>query len=314
MTLHQSLAGMLKAAREAGRPPFATCSPQQARDLLAASCAALGIGPDVGPIRDLEIPTRSAPIRARLYQPKTPSAGLIVYVHGGGWVLGTIDDFDALSRSLVAQTNCALLLVDYRLAPEHPFPAGLEDVEDAIDWAAAHRQDLVASKCCLVVAGDSAGANLATVALAGKHRADVVLQVLFYPVVDCDTTTPSYSLPEDELFLSRADMQWFFQHYAPADRWPEPRISPLRAPSLEGMPPTWIATAEYDVLRDEAEAYGRRLEADGVKVWLRRFDGMGHGFVRMMNIVDDAHSAFDDVAQVIAERCARCVELEDRNV
>jgi acetyl esterase len=99
-------------------------------------------------------------------------------------------------------------------------------------------------------------------------------------------------------------MKWFFRHYAPSDLWPDPRISPLRAPSLAGMPPAWIATAEYDVLRDEAEAYGRRLEAEGVKVWLRRFDGMGHGFVRMMNLVEDANSAFDDVARVIAERCA----------
>jgi acetyl esterase len=304
MTLHRTLAGMLKAAREAGRPPFATCSPQQARDLLAASCAALGVGPEVGPIRDLEVPTRGAPIRARLYQPQTQPVGMIVYIHGGGWVLGTMDDFDALSRSIVARTNCALLLIDYRLAPEHPFPAGLEDVQDAIDWAAAHRNELVGSECCIIAAGDSAGANLATVALAGRSRKDVALQVLFYPVVDCDTNTPSYGLPRDDLFLSREDMQWFFRHYAPSDLWPDPRISPLRAPSLAGMPPAWIATAEYDVLRDEAEAYGRRLEAEGVKVWLRRFDGMGHGFVRMMNLVEDANSAFDDVARVIAERCA----------
>lgn len=304
MTLHQSLAGMLKAAREAGRPSFSTCSPQQARDLLAASCAALGAGPEVGPIRDLEIPTRGAPVRGRLFQPRTQAAGLIVYIHGGGWVLGAMSDFDALSRSLVARTNCALLLVDYRLAPEHPFPAGLEDVEDAIDWAAAHTTELVGFECCLIVAGDSAGGNLATAALAGRKTDDVALQILFYPVVDCDTTTPSYDLPNDELFLSREDMLWFFRHYAPPDLWPDPRISPLRARSLRGMPPAWIATAEYDVLRDEAEAYAERLEADGVRVWLRRFDGMGHGFVRMMNIVDDAHSAFDAVARVIKERCA----------
>jgi acetyl esterase len=303
MTLHSVLASMLKTAREAGRPPFSACSPQQARDLLAASCAALGAGPSVGPIRDLDVPTRGSSMRARLFQSDTPSAGLIVYVHGGGWVLGTLDDYDALSRALVARTTCSLLLLDYRLAPEHPFPAGLEDVEDALDWAAANRKELVGSECCLIAAGDSAGANLATVALAGRKAGDVSLQILFYPVVDCDTSTPSYSLPADSLFLTREDMLWFFRHYAPADHWSNPRISPLRAKNLAGLPPTWIATAEYDVLRDEAEAYARRLMAEGVTVRARRFDGMSHGFVRMMNVVDDAHSAFDDVARVIVERC-----------
>lgn len=304
MTLHRALADMLRAAREAGRPSFSACSPQQARELLATSCAVLGVGPNVGPVRDLDIPTRGSAIRARLFEPTKPSAGLIVYVHGGGWVLGTFDDYDALSRSLVTRTNCSLLLLDYRLAPEHPFPAGLEDVEDGLDWAAAHRKDLVGSECCLVVAGDSAGGNLATVALAGRTAGDVALQILFYPVVDCDTSTPSYNLPVDNLFLSREDMHWFFRHYASPDLWSSPRISPIRAKSLANLPPTWIATAEYDVLRDEAEAYARRLMAEGVRVWLRRFDGMSHGFVRMMNVVEDAHRAYDDVARVIAERCA----------
>ncbi|WP_407525846.1 alpha/beta hydrolase [Methylobacterium oryzisoli] len=304
MTLHRALADLLRAAREAGRPPFSACSPHQARDLLARSCAVLGAGPQVGSIRDLAVPTRGSMIRARLFEPTELPAALIVYVHGGGWVLGTVDDYDALARALVARTACSVLLLDYRLAPEHPFPAGLEDVEDGIAWASAHRRELVGSECRLVVAGDSAGANLATVALAGRTAGDIALQILFYPVVDCDTATPSYDLPVDTLFLTRADMLWFFRHYAPPDLWSNPRISPLRAECLAGLPPTWIATAEYDVLRDEAEAYARRLMAHGVTVRLRRFDGMGHGFARMMNVVEDAHSAFDDVARLIAERCA----------
>jgi acetyl esterase len=308
VSLHHTLADLLRAVREGGRPPFSACAPGQARTVFAAACAALGAGPEVGPVRDVNIPTRSGSVRGRLIRPpgspEAPSAGLIVYVHGGGWVVGTLDDYGAIARALVVRTDCALLMVDYRLAPEHPFPAGLEDVQDVIAWAAAHRSDFIEPGRPLVVAGDSAGANLVTVALAGGRAAgwtrDVALQVLFYPVADCEPNTPSYVLPEDALFLTRADMLWFFRHYAPPELWPDPRISPLRAPDLTGLPPTWIATAEYDVLRDEGEAYARHLEANGVAVRLRRFDGMGHGFVRMMNHVADAHAAFDDVACAIA--------------
>lgn len=308
MSLHPTLAGLLRAAREAGRQPFAACTPEQARESFAASCAAHGAGPAVGAVRDLDIPTRGGAVRGRLIrpasEPSTPAAGLIVYVHGGGWVVGTLDDYGAIARALAARTGCALLMVDYRLAPEHPFPAGLEDVEDAISWVAAHRGDFIAPGRPLVVAGDSAGGNLATVALAAGRAAgwarDVALQVLFYPVADCDTDTPSYGLPDDALFLTRADMLWFFGHYAPEASWADPRISPLRASDLSGLPPAWIGMAEYDVLRDEAEAYARRLTEAGVEVRLRHFDRMGHGFVRMMNHVAEADAAFDDVARAIA--------------
>lgn len=311
MTLHPALADLLRAVRDGGRPPFSACAPGQARTVFAAACAALGTGPEVGSVDDLDIPTRAGAVRGRLIQPPqspdTPPVGLIVYLHGGGWVVGTLDDYGAIARALVVRTGCALLMVDYRLAPEHPFPAGLQDVQDAIAWAVAHRSDFLEPGRPLIVAGDSAGANLATVALAdgraGGWTRDVALQVLFYPVTDCDPNTPSYGLPEDALFLTRADMLWFFRHYAPPDHWPDPRVSPLRAPELAGLPSAWIATAEYDVLRDEGEAYARRLEASGVAVRLRRFDGMGHGFVRMMNHVAEAHAAFDDVACAIAE-CA----------
>ena len=308
MSLHPALAGLLRTAREAGRPPFSACTPGEARMVFAASCAALGSGPEIGPVRELDIPTRSGAVPGRLLQPKgspgVSPAGLIVYVHGGGWVVGTLDDYATIARALVSRTGCALLMVDYRLAPDYPFPAGLEDVEDAIAWAAVNKAALVEPGRPLIVAGDSAGGNLATVALAagraGGWAADVALQVLFYPVADCDMGTPSYGLSEDALFLTRADMLWFFRHYAPKASWADPRISPLRAPDLAGLPPAWIATAEYDVLRDEAEAYARRLEAAGVAVRLHRYERMGHGFVRMMNQTTDAQAAIDDVAHAIA--------------
>lgn len=304
MPLHPVLFKMLQAGREAGRPAIASCTPAEARALLASSCAALGAGPEVGSVRDLTVPTRSGSIAARLFRPGGKEQGLIVYVHGGGWVLGALDDFEALSRNLTSRSACAVLLIDYRLAPEHRFPAGLEDVEDAIRWAAAHCAQLIGADVPLIVAGDSAGANLATVAvtaLAAEIR--VALQLLFYPVADCDTDTPSYREHGQGLFISRADMQWFYAHYAPKHQWGDPRISPLRSPDLRGAPPAWIAAAEFDVLHDEAVAYAQRLVAAGVPVRLRRFEGMGHGFARMMNFVDTADRALDEAAAEIRKHC-----------
>lgn len=304
MALHPTLARMLEIYRAAGRPAFAACSPEEARDLLSASAATLGEGPQIGLVSDLAVPTRSGAVPARLYRAGGPERCLVVYVHGGGWVIGALADFDALARYLVARGGCALLMVDYRLAPEHGFPAGLEDVEDAIRWASGQRWQLAGADVPLLVAGDSAGANLATVAATAlKDEIDVALQLLIYPVADCDFTTASYQLPEEDLFLSRADMQWFYRHYAPEALWSDPRISPLRATSLKGAAPAWIAVAEYDVLRDEAVAYAERLATAGIPVELHRYAGMGHGFVRMMNLVDTADCALDDAATAIREHC-----------
>lgn len=304
MSLHPVLVKMLAAAREAGRPAIAACTPAHARAVLSSSCAALGAGPEVGAVSDLTVPARASPMRARLFRPDGDAQGLIVYVHGGGWVIGALPDFDALSRNLVARSGCALLLIDYRLAPEHRFPAGLEDVEDAIRWAAAQRRQLAGEDVPLVVAGDSAGANLATVAVRSMAaQVQVALQLLFYPVADCDTETRSYREHAEGLFISRADMLWFYRHYAPEQAWSDPRISPLRAKELAGSPPAWIAVAEYDVLHDEGVAYAARLEQAGVPVQLRRYEGMGHGFARMMNFVDTADRALDDAAAAIRKHC-----------
>ena len=304
MPLHPVLLKMLQAGSEAGRPAIAACTPPQARAVLASSCAALGAGPEVGSVRDLTIPTRAGSINARLLRPDGKEQGLIVYVHGGGWVLGGLADFDALSRNLALRSDCAVLLIDYRLAPENQFPAGLEDVEDAISWAAAHCVQLIGADVPLIVAGDSAGANLATVAVAAlAAEIQVALQLLFYPVVDCDTDTPSYREHAQGLFISRADMQWFYGHYAPKHQWSDPRISPLRTTDLRGAPPTWIAVAEFDVLHDEGVAYAQRLVDAGVPVRLRRFEGMGHGFARMMNFVDTADRALDEAAAEIRKHC-----------
>lgn len=301
MPLHPLLEKMLA---QPGRPEISGGTPSDARAVVAASRAALGRGPDIGSVRDLEIPTRSGVISGRLFRPATVECGVIVYLHGGGWMAGALDDFDALARTLAARTNCAVLLVDYRLAPEHPFPAGLEDAEDSIRWAARLWRQLSGVELPLIVAGDSAGANLGIVASrALHHELNLALLALVYPVTDAPMHTASYQTYGRNLPLTSKDMEWFFQHYAPEAQWMDPRISPLRASTQKGFPPTWIATAEYDVLRDEGEKFAARLEADGVPVALRRYDGLAHGFIRMMNLIDSADMALSDMAAAAIRAC-----------
>lgn len=274
--------------------------------MVAALRSALGPGPDVGHISDLHIPTRAGQVAARLYRaPGEKEPGLIVYLHGGGWVCGCVDDFDILTRALASKSGCAVLSVDYRLAPEHPFPAGLEDAEDALVWAQDRLRDLIGGPGRLVVAGDSAGANLATVAAARlRQRVDLALQCLFYPVTDADFSRPSYAAHGQGLPLTTADMQWFFGHYAPQAMWQHPDISPLRRTDLSGSAPAWIAAAEYDVLHDEALAYATRLREAGVGVTLERIDGLPHGFARMLNLLPPAGAAVTLAATEIQRRCS----------
>lgn len=301
MPLHPLLEKMLA---QPGRPEVSGGTPRDARAMVAASRNALGRGPEVGSVCNLEIPTRNGAIAGRLFRPALPECGVIVYLHGGGWMAGTLDDFDALARTLTARSRCAVLLVDYRLAPEHPFPAGLEDAQDSVQWAAGLWRQFTELELPLIVAGDSAGANLGIVALSAlRGEIKVALLALVYPVTDVPMGTASYQTYGTNLPLTSKDMAWFFRHYAPQAQWTDPRIAPLRALSHTGLPPTWIATAEYDVLRDEGEAFAARLEADRVTVQLRRYDGLTHGFIRMMNLIDSADAAVSDMANAIVRAC-----------
>ena len=304
MPLHTFVGKMMDAARAANRPALSGGSPQQARDLVASGRSVLGAGPEVGNVSDLTIPTRSGSVPARLYRSRNAEHGLAVYFHGGGWVCGTLDDYDILARNLVHYSDCAVLMVDYRLAPEFAFPAGLEDAEDAITWAAKELETLLGKRLPLAVGGDSAGGNLATAALNSlRGKVDCALQLLLYPVTDANTERPSYIEHGEGLPLTRADMQWFFDHYAPKALWADPRISPLQHPSLVGSPPAWIATAEYDVLRDEGEDYARRLKEAGVQVELRRVEGLAHGFARLSNHVESVADLLHDAGTALKRHC-----------
>jgi acetyl esterase len=301
MPLHPVIQNILQAAKAASRPALSAGTPAQARAQVAAMRGALGSGAQDVAVESLQLPTRSGSIAARLYRPKVEPRGLVLYLHGGGWVCGELDDFDALSRTLAAASGCAVLLVDYRLAPEHPFPAALHDADDALAWAADEGMKRLGGRVPLVVAGDSAGANLGIAAvLAARGRVEVAFQAYFYPVTDSDFTRPSYTTYSDGMPLTQGDMRWFFGHYAPEAQWGDERISVLRTPDVSGSPRTWVATAEYDVLRDEGEAYAQRLREAGVEVELHRIDGLPHGFARLFNLVDTARDALARAAEAIA--------------
>ncbi len=306
MSLHPKLLELQALAKANQTPLFHQGTPSQARALLAASAAALGAGPAVHEVQDLTIPVRWGELPARLYRSGATEGGLIVYLHGGGWVLGAKADFDALCRQICDQSQCAVLFVDYRLAPEHPFPLGLEDALDATDWAWQHRERLAGEATApLAIVGDSAGGNLAAVVVNElKDRIDFAMQALVYPVTDCNFDTDSYRAFESGYFLYRQDMQWFFGHYAPASDWSDPRISPLNHEHWQGTPATWIGVADHDVLRDDGIRYAERLKANGVPVTLTVYPGMTHGFIRMANLIDVAQQAVSDLSEAIRHACA----------
>ena len=302
MAVHPGIQAMLDRARAAGVPALSAGSPEAGRAVMAQSRALLGAGVPVGSRTMIEVPTRAGSVPALLLRPEGPVIGTIVYLHGGGWVIGAIGDYEVLARTLCVATGCAVVVPEYRLAPEHPFPAGLEDCEDVLVRVAEGGAGLAGP---VVVAGDSAGGNLATVAagsLAGRVR--LAGQVLIYPAVDTDTERESYRLyGAGEVPLSRADMLWFYRHYAPETAWADPRIAPLRAASLVGQPPAVVITAENDVLRDEGEAYAARLAEAGVPMTQRRYAGMTHGFIRYHDLVDVAGEAVRTLAADIVRLC-----------
>lgn len=306
MPLDPVIVAMLEQMRIAGRPALSAGSPNDARAMLRTTRAALGSGPEMREVTDVLIPARGGGRKARVFRPDCDPVGVVAYFHGGGWVLGELEDYDALARSLAARSRCVLVLPDYRLAPEHPFPDGLEDAQDAVLWASDHIGELAGHERPLVVGGDSAGANLATVALARlRGRVKAAGQVLIYPVAGSDTETSSYLAYGEGLPLTRKDMEWFFGLYAPANLHSDPRISPLSEPDLSGLPPTVVLTAEYDVLRDEGEDYARRLAEAGVEVIVRRVAGLPHGFIRLHNLVAAADAALCELARDIGRLCAR---------
>jgi acetyl esterase len=224
-----------------------------------------------------------------------------VYFHGGGWVLGSLATHDGICRSLAAGAGCVVVSVDYRLAPEHRYPAAAEDCYAATQWCAAHAAELGADGSRVAVGGDSAGGNLsAVVAQMARDRGGppLVFQLLIYPVTDAARDTQSYRENAEGYLLTAGDMAWFWNHYLgdARARGAEAYASPIRAASLAGLPPALVITAEFDPLRDEGEAYGAALESAGVAAKVTRYDGMIHGFFGLGAMIDRANSAVQEAA------------------
>ena len=244
----------------------------------------------------------------RLLVPNERPGGVIVYYHGGGWVIGAIDDVEPLGRQLAERTGCAVVLVDYRLAPEYRFPTAVDDAWAALGWVNAHMEDIAGARVPLIVAGDSAGGNLAAVMsqrAKGRGGPPIALQVLVYPVTDCDFTTTSYLHPDNQLLLTRDAMVWFWDHYAPDPLVrAHPDASPLRNPEVSLLPAAVVLTAEHDPLRDEGEVYATVLRKAGVSVKHRRFAGQMHGFFPMVNVLPGSAAGIDYVVEAIEESLA----------
>lgn len=280
-------------------PPLEQFTPEVVRELLRQYPAPV-LAPPIHAVRDLRLPGAQADLLVRLY---TPSAArnlpLIVFFHGGGFVICNVDMYDDMCKLLANSSGCAVASVDYRLAPEAPFPAPLEDCYAALKGLAAQGERLGIDPTRLAVAGDSAGGNLATAtALLARDREGPTLryQGLLYPFLDPECASASAeTLGTGGYLLTRNTMQWFWDHYlkSPADRT-NPLAAPLRA-KLSGLPAATVATAEFDPMRDEGEAYADRLRGAGVAVTGRRYLGMIHGFASMPYVTGVANRALADL-------------------
>jgi acetyl esterase len=285
-------------------PPLYTMSLADARAADLASIQASGGEPEpVYEVADLKIPGPGGELPLRLYRParERPLPALL-YFFGGGWVLGTIDTADGVCRSLANSSGALVVVAGYRLAPEHRFPAAIDDCYAAVRWVAEHADEIGADPARLAVGGDSAGGNLAA-GVALRARADgqaLAGQLLVYPNTDQLADDPSMRAADDPFLFNRHSVAWYRQHYLtdPGDA-ASPLASPLRAESLAGLPPALVITAEYDPLRDQGEAYARRLAEEGVQVELSRYPGMAHGFFTMAGTVDASRAAIAQAASTL---------------
>lgn len=305
MPVDPQVQAMLDQAAALNQPPLSLLSPQEARAAMIATFVDPTATPEaVARVEDRTIPGPAAEIPIRVYAPAAGAAlPILVYFHGSGFVVCNLDTHDGVCRSLVNGAGCIVVSVDYRLAPEYPFPAAVDDCYAATAWAAAHAAELGGDPAHVAVGGDSAGGNLATVVARlarDQHGPSLVYQLLIYPVADQPGLTPSYEQNANGYDLTRDSMIWFWNHYLP-DRatWTDPRAAPLRATDLRHLPPALLLTAEYDVLRDEGELYAQRLQEAGVPVQLIRYEGMIHGFINRAGTIDLARAALDETCTIL---------------
>ena len=299
MPLEPAFETLLQQLAEAGGPALIDVSPPEAREMYRAMQGLLP-NPDIRQVED----TDADGVPIRIYRNSEAPGPCILYFHGGGWVIGDLDTHDSVCRQLVNATGYTLIAVHYRLAPEHPFPAAIDDCYAALCWVQKNAESLAVDGSRIALAGDSAGGNLAaTVSLKARNEGTggVRFQLLIYPVTDFNFDTSSYADNAEGYLLTADAMRWFWNHYIGHDEslGSDPLASPLRAADLSGLPPAMVMTAEYDPLRDEGEAYAERLRQAGVETRLQRYDGLIHGFFGQTDLSQGASEAMSDAAAAL---------------
>jgi acetyl esterase len=305
VVLDPDAAAVYKAFQDAGRPAYETLTAPEARDYyMQARLVSNPEPPELKSAEPLAIPAPHGAIPARIYTPKTLRtkdglAPCLVFFHGGGWVIGNLETHDVVCRKLAHEGELIVISVDYRLAPEHKFPAAVDDAIAATSWIAANAKQLGIDASRLIVGGDSAGGNLA--AVVALHARDnggpkIAAQMLVYPGTEMERTHPSHREPETSILLTHSVIGWFVNHYIGDADITDWRASPARAKTLAGLPPAYVLTAGADPLRDEGDEYAVRLKDAGVAVAYKHFPGQFHGFFTMGKLLKQADVAVTGIA------------------
>lgn len=301
MTLHPALRELIDEKLANTTAPQWRLPIEEVRASFRAlwSPSMTGAPVELARVENRTLDTDAGAVRVRVF---TPEAGgpvpIMMYFHGGGYVKGGLDETDAFCRRLARTTGYVVVSVDYRLTPEHPFPAALDDAYASSLWAYENAEALEGTNESFSVCGESAGGNLATVACLlarSDERIEISRQVLLQPVVDFTLSFPSIDMPASECLVPRDDLAWYYEEYYSGDT-SDFRVSPVFSDDLSGLPPALIITAEHDTLRDEGKAYADRLESSGVPTKYSCYSGMIHGFLQMAGLVDEAQQAIDEIA------------------
>ncbi len=312
MSLDPQARALLDAAKASGAPEMWELTPDQARAEYLRRTERVRADVDIYRVEDRQIPGPVQPIKVRIYTPQASqeqaSLPVLVWYHGGGFVIGDLDSHDSACRALANQTECLVVAVDYRLAPEHKFPGAVEDCEAALHWVAAHATELGGDPGRIAVGGDSAGGNLAAVvALLAREKGGPKLcfQLLIYPCVAPEPETPSHHQFAEGYLLTRKTITWFFKQYLRSSKDTlDPRYAPLEEKDLSSLPPSLVIVAGFDPLRDEGVDYAKALIDAGNKVTLSNYEGMIHGFYLMGGMIDKANQAIEESARHLKEAFA----------
>jgi acetyl esterase len=311
MALDPQMQQLLEETKALRLPPIYDIPISEARRRVLKMVNYIGMFYDG--VETIDVLTRGEgqSVPCRIYRLSNPElAPAVLFYHGGGWVTGCLETHDYVCRTLVNQSSCAIVAVDYRLAPEHPYPKPLEDAWSAATWVARHAEQLGLDPARIGVMGDSAGGTLAAAVsqmARDRRELDLVCQVLIYPALEhWSAGMKSYQLYGAEYPLTSEMMAWFWKQYVPNEvHWNDPLAFPLKSSGINGLPPTLVVTAEYDVLRDEAEVYAQKLQTAGVDVRLSRYNGMLHGFLMHFPILEKGQAAMAEVASFLRERLVK---------